>query len=183
MPNDVVSVENGTDVILTLLYAGGSRKKKNEEIVGNTRLDKLVFLAEQETSLKSRLRDVSFEPYNFGPYSAQVFDSIQALIDAGLVKAETREMEAYLDEADRYQLEEQAGEGPDTSRSTRIYSLTTEGEQVGAALFDSLGEDERKELVSLKERFNTISLKRLLQYVYHQYPSFTTESVIKDTIS
>lgn len=175
-------VENGTDVILALLYAGGSKKGTNEEIIGNTRLYKLVFLTEQETTLSKRMTDISFEAYNYGPYSSQVFDTIQALVSAGLVKVDDAGSESYLDEADRYQGESQAEETPDTSTTIKVYSLTDEGARVGEALFKSLTDSERKELVSIKERFNGVSLRKLLQYVYHRYPKFTTESVIKDSI-
>jgi hypothetical protein len=177
-----VLVENGTDLILALLYAGGAKKDKNEAIVGNTRLDKLVFLLEQETTLKKYLKDFNFDAYNFGPYSSEVFDSVRALINSGLVKAEQLESGAFLDEADRYQFEEQTLDSDPGPRKTVVYSLTPEGEVVGSALFDSLLPREREELISLKKSFNSIELKRLLQYVYRKYPASTTESVIRDYI-
>ena len=116
MPTQL-KVENGTDVILALLYAGGSKKDANEEIIGNTRLYKLVFLTEQETTLSERMTDISFEAYNYGPYSSQVFDTIQALVSAGLVKVNDAGSESYLDEADRYQGESLTEEMPATSRT------------------------------------------------------------------
>lgn len=177
-----IRVDNGTDLILALLYAGGTKKDKNEAIVGNTRLDKLVFLLGQETTLKRYLKDFNFDAYNFGPYSSEVFDSVQALINSGLVKAEQLESEGFLDEADRYQIEEQTLDSNPGPRKTVVYSLTPEGEVVGSALFESLVPKEREELVSLKKSFNSIELRKLLQYVYRKYPSSTTESVIRDYI-
>jgi uncharacterized protein YwgA len=179
---DVVQVENGTDLILALLFAGGAKKDKNEEIVGNTRLDKLVFLLEQETSLKKYLSDFNFDAYNFGPYSSEVFDSVRALINAGLVKSDQLESEGFLDEADRYQIEEQTLDTEPGPRKTVVYSLTPEGEIVASALFNSLTQHEREELESLKKSFNSIELRKLLQYVYRKYPASTTESVIRDYI-
>jgi uncharacterized protein YwgA len=178
-----IRVENGTDVILALLYAGGAKKQTNEEIVGNTRLYKLVFLTEYETSLSRLMKDITFEPYNYGPYSSQVFDTVQVLANAGLVKVEDAGSESYLDEADRYQVESVADDETDTSTTIKVYSLTDEGVRVGEALFNSLSDSEKKELTSIKERFNGVPLKKLLQYVYHRHPNFTTESVIRDQVA
>lgn len=179
---EVVRVENGTDLILALLFAGGIKKEKNEEIVGNTRLDKLVFLLGQETTLKKYLKEFNFDAYNFGPYSSEVFDSVQALINAGLVRSQQLESEGFLDEADRYQIEEQTQDSDPGPRKTVVYSLTSEGEIVASALFESLSSKEREELVSLKKSFNSIELRKLLQYVYRKYPESTTESIIRDYI-
>lgn len=180
--NEALPVENGTDVILTLLFAGGNRKPENEEVVGNTRLVKLIFLLEHETRLKKYLTDFKYDAYNFGPYSSELFDAMQALINAGLVKAERSDTEGYLDEADRYQIESQAMDDGDSPRSTIVYSLTSEGRKVGASLYESLSEEEKDELIGLKRRFNSVNLRRLLQYVYRKYPKFTTESVIRDYV-
>jgi uncharacterized protein YwgA len=177
-----IKVENGTDTILTLLFAGGVKKDQNEEIVGNTRLVKLIFLLEQETTLKRYLADFKYDAYNYGPYSSELFDAVQALNNAGLVQVKDLESEGFLDEADRYQVESQAADNADSPRSTRVYGLTNDGLTVAQALYRSLSKQERDELTDIKTRFNSISLKRLLQYVYRKYPKFTTESVIKDYV-
>jgi uncharacterized protein YwgA len=183
---EIIPVETGTDLILTLLFAGGERKKNNEEIVGNTRIDKLMFLLEKETTLEKYIHDFTFDAYNFGPYSSQLFDALQALVNAGLVKAspatETTESDAYLDEADRFQIEFQVEEGSESGKTVNEYSLTPEGEKVASALWQSLSKSEQDELGSIKSKFNSISLRKLLQYVYQKYPESTVNSVIKDQI-
>jgi uncharacterized protein YwgA len=177
-----IKVENGTDMILTLLFAGGVKKSQNEEIVGNTRLVKLIFILEQETNLKKYLTDFNYDAYNYGPYSSELFDALQALINAGLVKAGMSESEGFLDEADRYQVEIEAAENADSPKSTMVYSLTGDGMKVATALYNSLSANEQSELNEIKSRFNSISLRQLLQYVYRKYPKFTTASVIKDYV-
>lgn len=177
--SEIIKVENGTDLILVLLFAGG--KKENEKIVGNTRLDKLIFLLEQETSLCKYMKDFNFEPYNFGPYSAEVFDSLQALASAGLVKISSKHGE-YLDEADRFQVELQAGDDSDSPKTTIVYSLTSEGKRVASELFKRLNNQEKEELTSIKKKFNSISLMELLKYVYEKYPRLTVKSVIKNYV-
>lgn len=183
MVNDLaIRVENGTDIILALLYAGGSRKEVNEEIVGNTRLVKLIFILEQETSLRKYLSDFSYDAYNYGPYSSELFDALQALINSGLVAVTKSQSEGFLDEADRYQVEMQAADTTDSPKSTTVYSLTEDGKKVGTALFETLSKQEQTELIAVKRRFNSISLRKLLQYVYRKFPKFTTESMIKDYV-
>jgi len=188
-----IHVTYGADLILALLYAGGEKRTENEEIRGNTRLDKLVFLLKQETTLKKYLNDFGFEPYNFGPYSSEVFDTVQALTNAKLVQITYESSEGYLDEADRYAVEVQLDD-PDRSRfgvqsgaeqtaePMLVYNLTPQGVEVAKALYESLPPEEREELHSLKKRFNSIPLRKLIQYVYRQHPEYTTESVIKDSI-
>jgi len=177
-----IKVENGTDIILTLLFAGGARKNENEEIVGNTRLVKLIFLLEQETSLRKYLTDFKYDAYNYGPYSSELFDALQALTNASLVKAGKSESEGFLDEADRYQVEMQAADDTDSSKSTVVYSLSGDGMEVATALYYSLSKNEQSELRDIKTRFNSMSLRQLLQYVYRKYPKFTTASVIRDQV-
>ena len=180
--SETIAVENGADVILVLLFTEGSSKAENEEIVGNTRLEKLMFLLGQETSLKRYLGGFNFEPYNYGPFSSEVFDAIQALINAGLVKPGISDSKEYLDEADRYQIEFQIGDSADSPKTTITYSLTPEGKKVASVLFQALSEKEKEELVALKKRFNSTNLRKLLQYVYRKYPKFTTDSVIRDHV-
>jgi uncharacterized protein YwgA len=181
LENERIQVENGTDMILALLYAGGSRMPQNEEIVGNTRIVKLLFIIAHETSLKKYMTDFKYDAYNFGPFSSELFDALQALINAGLVKGTRSDSEGYLDEADRFQAEREVDEA-DSSKNTLIYSLTAEGTIVGSALFNSLSTSEQEELTMVKRIFNSIPLRKLLQYVYRKYPAYTTESIIRDQI-
>jgi uncharacterized protein YwgA len=181
LENEKIRVENGTDMILALLYAGGSRKAQNEEVVGNTRLVKLLFLLAQETSLKKYMTDFNYDAYNFGPFSPELFDALQALINAGLVKAVNSDSEGYLDEADRFHIERQVDEG-ESAKNTIIYTLTSDGELVGSALFQALSKAEQNELITIKRVFNSSTLRKLLQYVYRKYPKFKTEYIIKDYV-
>jgi uncharacterized protein YwgA len=180
--SEEVRVENGTDVLLALLFAGGARKKENEEIVGDTRLDKLMFLVEKETSLKKYLTGFEFDAYKFGPYSSQLFDTVQALANAGLVGIEKSESEEYLNEADRFQIEQQVGENTASPNNAAIYFLTAEGRTVASQLFHSLNVSEQMELTTIKTRFNSISLTKLLQYIYRKYPESATQSLIREEI-
>lgn len=154
--------------------------KRNEPISGNTRLDKLVFLIEMETSLGKLLKnDFKYEAYNFGPYSSEVFDAIQALNNAGLVNIDRKPVDELLSEADRYYVEQQADIG-ESQEAMAVYSLTEDGITVAESLFNSLSDNEKKELVSLKEKYNAIDLHALIRYVYKKYPDYAAQSLIRD---
>lgn len=181
--SEIIRVENGADVILVLLFSGGSKKSENEEIMGNTRLVKLIFLLEKETSLRQYLRDFLYEAYNYGPFSSELYDALQALVNAGLVRDRQSESEGFLDEADRFHIERQTGSEAESLRNTTVYSLTRKGIIVASTLYRNLTEEEREELTNIKRQFNGLSLRRLLQYVYRKYPEYTTESVIRENIS
>ena len=183
LENEKTSVENGMDLVLVLLFVGGAKESTNEKIVGNTRLDKLMFLLKRETDLKKYIEgNFSFDAYNFGPYSSELFDSVQALVNAGLIKAERSKTEEYLEEADRYQIEEQLADYSEGPKSTVVYSLTQDGETVASELFKSLSKTEQDQIVAVKKNFNSINLKRLLQYIYKKYPETAINSLIKDKI-
>jgi uncharacterized protein YwgA len=67
-------------LIALLLYVQGPTGQIGEEIVGKTRLMKLVFLLLKEVGLEENISDdSSFEPYKYGPFDSEVYDSIDAL--------------------------------------------------------------------------------------------------------
>ena len=180
--NEKFGVENGTDMILVLLQTGGKTKPKDEEIVGLTRLIKLIFLLKKETSLAKYLDDFSYEAYNYGPYSSEVFDSLQALINAGLIQTQTSVSSQYIEESDRFEIQEQASSESTDIPRTIIYQLTDDGRTVATVLIESLSYEERMEVERIKRRYNSLDLKRLLRYVYEKYPASTTKSVIRNEV-
>jgi uncharacterized protein YwgA len=184
---DQFRVETAMDVLLVLLYAGS--KKIRETIAGITKLEKLVYLLKKETSL-SKLVDENFtyEPYHFGPYSAEVLDNIEALEELGLVKAISVPSESYVEESDRYQVGAQVKESDTDSNAPQqignmdVFELTDDGVKVAQTLFKSMDHQQQQEITQLKDRFNSLDLRQLLRYVYTKYPESTTESKIKDYV-
>ena len=70
------------DVLLILIGAG------NEYIAGITRLQKYLFLVEQEHGVNPSGDGTDFEPYRFGPYDPNVYDDIQYLQNIGFLEPE-----------------------------------------------------------------------------------------------
>jgi uncharacterized protein YwgA len=86
--------ENGTifgaDILLLLLYAPGPTGKINEPIRGKTRLQKELFLAQKQLRDEGVSRPFTFMPYPMGPYSKELYKTIDWLVHKGLITVEQK---------------------------------------------------------------------------------------------
>lgn len=76
-----LKVEDPSDLLLVLLYAPGRTGRLGEPIDGITRLQKLMFLLQNEKSLPRLLTDAKqymYSPYKMGPYSADLRKALLA---------------------------------------------------------------------------------------------------------
>lgn len=183
-----ISVDSGTDVILALLYAAGRSERANERISGMTRLEKLLFLLKEEGGFGDIIsRDFEFQTYHYGPYSAEVYDVVEMLKDAGLVETRPRKITYYAEVSDADEVIRDPSE-PETNQvlKTNIvedYRLTTEGQTVGKALFRRLSERQREHIERIKSHYNSMTLEDLLRYVYKRYPEASSKSKIRNSIT
>lgn len=140
--------------MLLMLYACNK-----EPIEGTLKLQKLMFLLEKELIEKGKRLTSDFYyyvPYRLGPMSIDVYDEIETLTQYKLV--DTRRI------------------GEKT-----VYKLTDKGERlVRNVLKDNvLVAKILKEIEALKKKFNAMSDKELLRYVYSRYPMYAIRSEIK----
>jgi len=142
--------------ILLLLNAN-----KGEAIQDRTRLEKLIFLVSMQI-LKKPGRSITPKTYTFranrfGPFSEEVYDDVETLSDLGLVRFDNTQ---------------------------RVLNITEKGRR----LVDQLVMKNRiphmlvEDIERIKQRYNNISLKKLLRYVYQNYDKYTHESEIRDEI-
>lgn len=157
-------IDRRTDVVFLLFnYAG--------EIEGVTKVQKLLFLIEQETEFFEAYRDsIAFEfaPYKMGPFSEQVYEELEFLLSLGAIKAE--------------EMDKSGPTAHESELSEKRFILTTKGEKITAELETQLEERYRTELRELVEIYNPQSLKDLLEYVYMEYPEYAAESEILDEL-
>ncbi len=144
---------SGVDVLpLAFLYTDGQRP-----IEGITRFQKLVFLAQKETNLAE---EYEFEADKFGPFSQDLYDSIDELEKRGLIEER-----------------EQRTPGGNTKY---IYSLTDDGREVVQRVLDMQKYDHLTDVFDIvtdvKTEHNRKSLDRLLKYVYRSYPKYAVNS-------
>jgi len=130
------------------------------KIEGRTRLQKLVFLAQKE-STSDLPSTYTFVPYDYGPFSANLLDEVEALNDSGYV-------------------EEREVRGPHGKKY--IYELTDEGEE---AVLEELAGLERNDREAIEQTagfvegmFSDTPISRLLEHVYNNYPKYAEESVL-----
>jgi uncharacterized protein YwgA len=166
-------------LLVALLYAKDANGRS--EVKGITRLEKLIFLA-QEEGLKRKL--YNYVAYDYGPWSSDVHDYLEALELRQLVKVNTQDLKIPADMADLaecYQNEDVE----DTTLSPKrmeIYQLTKAGEKAGRVLWERLSDAERMAIAETKRRFNTMSLYDLMRYVYASHDEYARKSRIRDKI-
>jgi len=187
-------VSNRKDIILLLLYAPGGTGGFCEPIVGRTRIMKLVYLFGKELYDKLNFKQyvtkgklASFEPYNYGPFSKDVFDDLSFFEDIGFIDvkeigdAPVAEIEEYKNYLDGFLFGDELMEGQDSPIifNEISFSLTPKGREFTKKLYDSLSPKQQEELKNFKNRYNSVSLTALINYVYKTYPKDAEKSKIK----
>jgi hypothetical protein len=181
-------IESGMDMLLLLLYAKGATEKVNEPIQGITRLEKLIFLLNQIDIFHKYFSDYNFEPYDFGPFSSELYDDIEILKDENLVETNKISTEYFVEISDAEKAMEEQRDfkeniiESDEKQETEIYELSENGKKVANILFNELSSREKNLLEEIKKEFNSISLFQLIRYVYLKYPESTAYSKIREKI-
>lgn len=167
------------DAIVLLLGAKASGTSKGE-LHGITRLEKLVFLLERETKSNEWLtEDAEFEAYNFGPFSQRVYQAVDTLSSAGLI----RDSDSLgTDESDTWETTSKIDDISIDPYKTRDFEMTDLGWQYFEALTQELPEGALSEIENFKSRFASLPLKTLVRYVYQRYADYTTKSLIRDQV-
>jgi hypothetical protein len=178
----------GKRLLLLLLYAPIDTDLFNAPITGRTRLMKMVFLFEKE--VLSRFREDPevdeadlpvFKPWRYGPFSAQVLNDLEFLVNRGFICLERGE-NASSEELDEitYWLDEY-GETIVGEFNQESFTLCdSKGSMRAKSLWGEISASQRALLSEFKRRFSRVSLDRILDYVYNTYTDYTDESLIKD---
>jgi uncharacterized protein YwgA len=181
------------DLLLLLLYAPGRTGRLAEPLLGMTRITKLLFLALTELNLRKLTRTTyCFQPYKLGPFAPELYDDLEILIQAGLVRAVSVQpdgMPFIRTDAQTVRLLTKlnsgitAAERLDAARV--LLELTPKGRRLARVLLQQALRRHRTLLSGLKiikAQFGALPLTRLLSYVYRRYPEYTTRSQIIDRI-
>ena len=173
--------------ILLLMLGIGNETDIANGINGITRLQKFLFLLENEDNIKKIDCGYQFEAYKAGPYSPTLYDDLEFLENIGLIKSETSGLATEEEAADMDFTFEELMDGeniktPDVYDEKR-FRITEDGAVKVKTLlekeeFDPVVDGIRK----IKSKFGHYSLDDLLYYVYTKYPDMTTESEIKEQV-
>ena len=185
-------ITNSKDLLMLLLYARGANGRRCEPIRGRTRLMKMVFLFDEEIRRQFNLDKViteaalpDFTPYDFGPFSANVFDDLEFLVGMGFIQprlvGELPEEEA--EEYAYWQASSATGDDDPGAEAEEEFALSAIGRGfVEDELMGSLSEQQWQVLDEFKARCAAMPLRTLLRYVYGKYPQTTTKSRIREEI-
>jgi uncharacterized protein len=166
------------DLVVLVLGAPGPPGQPGGRIEGITRLEKLIFLIEQEQKPQWLDEDVGFESDKFGPFSSKIYAAVDTLSAAGLLEdsgsfTPSREEDAW--EAEHII-------GAQTQYATRNFELTDKGQRYYQALLRELPEGVEADLSEFKKRFAAVPLRQLIRYVYERHPDYTDKSIIRDDV-
>jgi len=187
----------GKDILLLLLYLPGKTGKDNEAISGRTRLTKMIYIFEKEIKDNIDYLDKSsvpnFIPYDFGPFSRDLFDDLQFFINIEFIKEDEIDIElnnVKLNEEDydeyKHNISEEIGYGEideetiENEATLYSYELTEKGcRYVINNILNNITSDQKELLIRFKQKVNTLSLDSLISYVYNKYPEDAEKSKIR----
>jgi hypothetical protein len=159
---------------------------------------KMVFLFEKELYHKFKYNQIIeesnlpfFKPHNFGPFSKEVFDNLEFLINLGFVENSKSNQDALDDEAQEYYWwRNDAGIFEDLHDESLIeqygeesFTLTPLGRRfVENKIIIEFSEDQLNALNLFKSNCTKVELSILLKYVYKKYDKYTSHSKIKEKV-
>jgi len=124
-------------------------------INGRVQFQKLLFLLEKNYHIQT---GYEFIPFKYGPYCQLIQEDIQHLTDYGYIEHEEIEKSG--------------------SELLHRYQITEYGEQY--LLENDFGDIYNQVIQDLCYDFRTYGLRQLIEYVYENYPEYTTHSTIKN---
>lgn len=178
-------MKSATDLMVLLFYASGSTGKLNEEIRGITRMGKLMYLLLKEGDFEEVLsQDVAFEPYDFGPYSPEIYNLVESLKEMEIVSTREERVSNIKNIIDIYYAEAQGQIEETSGNIMEIYSLTEDrGFNIAKKLLkERVTSEEFERISNIKTKYNTMKLDDLLRYVYKTYPDSAKKSKIIEKI-
>lgn len=189
----MAKLNNRKDILLLLLYSPGKTGQLNESIAGKTRLIKMLFLFKKE-ALPHFCRGTeiteenfyAFFPWNFGPFSSQVYDDLIFFTLRGFIESSSAPQESLPEseeEWDKWLDESGTNEsGGFDPYEEETFVLTETGVNFTKQIYDSLSSSQRKLLTQFKSRLSVAPLRAILRYVYKSYPEETKFSTIKEEV-
>lgn len=158
-------IDRRTDVVFILFYFA-------ESVRGVTKLQKLLFLIEQETEFFKEYEDevaFDFAPYKMGPFSEHVYSEIEFLLQLSAIESVPMDVPVRFTESD-------------SRLGNKTFKITPKGEKIAKQLVRLLESEYEDELENVITKYNSMSLRDLLQYVYSTYPDYAEESEIQTEV-
>ena len=127
----------------------------NEKGLSPLKLQKSVFLLSKNLSEDLDKDFYNFIPYNYGPFSKEIYKDINMLVSDDLIKI----------------LEFRDKKWPE-------YLITSKGEKTSEKLILNLNDKTKKYLEKLVKWINDLSFLELINVIYSNYPEYKVHSVL-----
>ena len=178
---------NRKDILLLLLYVPGSTGKDCESIRGITRFAKLLFLLKEMYHIEKKVNNYySFVPYKLGPFTDSLYDDLEFLETVDIIKVRNKK---YLDDSDSVEINEIIADlysdvggnilAADTYTEYE-FSLTEKGKQKTKKIYDTIDTRILNAIGKIKKNYSSISLTKLLAFIYQKYPGMAKETIRPD---
>ena len=138
-----------SEVVLAAMAAPGK-----SILFDPVRIQKLLFLIDQEAGSYINGPHFDFQPYLYGPFDSEVYDELSSLVRDGLV--------------------ESRGPWP------RTYCLTSAGQGSGAKILNSLPHGVARYFDDCARWVLSLSFGNLLSAIYQKYPEMAVNSVFPE---
>ena len=156
--NRETTVGDRGEWILRLLYAPDNTGT-SRAIYGRTRLMNACFLIDKKIKENFEVKtDFDFFAHKYGPFDKHVYTAIEDL-----------EAEGMIEVVDSEELSSEDGDK---------HKLTPRGKQKASELYAELPERQQDLIDWVKYKPSQRPLSSLVNYVYSNYPEYTTESKI-----
>ena len=134
------------------------RASEEQNIRGRTRLQKMVFLIQQQFGDTDELPgEYSYIPYDYGPFAKKLYDDLDFLEERGVITENRVTMDDKV--VYYYSLGQNADEYLNNWSSDEVDRVLDMAEHI-------------------KDQFNEVPLPSLLDYVYSEYPEYAENSVL-----
>lgn len=134
---------------LLLLYSN------NTPVNGRTRMQKLVFLIEK----KLDINEYNFIPYDYGPFSKELYKDIDELINDDYIEEIHEQFEDNI---------------------VFTYRLTLKGKKLIKKLLQSPNNIKKINIINIvKSNYCYLTLDELIGKVYAEYPKYAENSIYK----
>ncbi|MFH1087538.1 MAG: hypothetical protein V1737_03005 [Chloroflexota bacterium] len=138
------------DYLLLLVAGDGSAPE-----IDPVRIMKGMFLFTKQFG-HNLAQSYTFQPYNFGPCSFEIYDDLRALVQEGL-------------------LQENEVQG----KTWNFFRVTAKGRARADEISAELGLEEAGRILDIRRLVSSMSFINLLRYVYQLYPEYAAASVVK----
>jgi hypothetical protein len=127
-----------------------------------------------------------FVPYKIGPFDPAIYQDLKVLEMAGIIKRSTYKYKRPEGDSKIQRFEDsKIDEGFQFNDESTIYTLTDEGMKYAKALAKWCDKKDRKileDIRRIKTTYGSAPLKKLLKYIYENYPEYTKESEVIEKV-